>query len=657
MWNNSLDAVGRRGSREGIHWGLVVIAVIAIFALTGVLIRRLYDLQVARYDEYHTLAENNYLKEESIQGYRGILKDRRGTILAENRPSMNAYIYPREIGDPEKEIELLGEILMLPAEEKETLADEITKGAKGGPRSRFILKQDLTREEIALLEARHLDLPGVQVEPSTKRYYPLGSLASHLIGYMKEVSPEDLANREGYRPGDLIGRAGVERTYENTLRGEHGWRKEVRDHKNNAQPRAITEKYYQGQTEKEPSPGNDVVLTLDAELERATEKAFHGYRSGAAVVMDVRTGRVLAMYSKPGYDLNEIADGLSVKEKKALDDNPDKPWINKAMEAYPPGSTFKVITALAALEFGTKPSAQVSCNGKFEVANHPFRCHSVHGYVNLQRALAESCDVYFYTRAVEMGLDPIARYGQMFGLGESTGIGVGTDRAGLMPNEDWYATKGRTYSIGLAVNASIGQGDITTTPLQLAVLYAALANGGTVFTPQLLERVEAPDGTVLSRLSPKVKHTNEFAPGALQMVQDGLIAVTKNGTLEEQAADYSIYRVAAKTGTAQVRRIGRGKNGGVVGGYFARHHAWTTAYAPYDNPQVAVVVLVEHGGSGGKAAGPIVMEIISRYFDIFGVQSEPTTDPASAPTEASAPARGAPGVQLGLQGSLLGGGR
>jgi penicillin-binding protein 2 len=645
MWNHSLDAAGRRGGREGIHWGMAFVGALVVLLLAGVLLNRLYDLQVRRYDEYHALAQNNYLKEESIQGYRGILKDRRGTILAENRPSMNAYAYPREVKDPEREIELLGEILVLSAEEKDNFADSIAKGIKGGSKSRFILRQDLSREEIALLEARHLDLPGIEVEPSTKRFYPLGQLAAHLIGYMKEVSQDDLNNREGYEPGDLIGKAGIERAYEETLRGAHGWRKEVRDHRGFAQSREVTEKYYQGETEKEPSPGNDVTLTLDAELERATEVAFRGYRAGAAVVVDIRTGRVLAMYSKPSYDLNEIADGMTSAEKRALDENPDQPWFNKSMEAYPPGSTFKVVTAIAALEAGVKPSSQVFCNGKFEIANHVFRCHSVHGYVNLQKALEESCDVYFYTRAVEMGLDPIAKYGLMLGLGESTGIGVGTDRAGILPDEEWYERNGRRYTVGMAVNASIGQGDVQTTPLQLAVLYAALANGGTVFTPQIVDRVESPDGTLLSSFGSKVKRVNEFSPRTLGLVQEGLVAVTKTGTLEQQAENYGAYRIAAKTGTAQVQRIGRGR-GGMVGGYFGRHHAWVTAYAPYDNPQVAVVVFVAHGGSGAKAAGPIVMEIISRYFDIFGVQSAP--EPESLPGDSLLPSNASGSLLRGV---------
>jgi penicillin-binding protein 2 len=625
MWQNALKAASQKSMKEGVHWGMALVGALVAFLLFGILLNRLYDLQVRRYEEYASIAENNFLRSESINGYRGVLKDRQGAVLAENNPSLNAYLYPHEIQDPAGEIALLTEFLHLTEDEQEKVAETIARRIRFAPKERVLLRQDLRREEVALLEARHLDLPGIRVEPSTKRYYPLGSLACHLIGYMNEVTAEDLENREGYDLGDLIGRTGIERSFEDVLRGQKGWHKEVRNHKQKIQKKEIAEKYYQGETDKDPEPGNDVVLTIDAELEKAVSEAFRGVRAGGAAVVDVKSGRVLALYSKPGYDLNTFTDGLTRKEKEDLDKDEFNPWINRPLGVYPPGSTFKVVSAIAALENGADPKRIVRCGGAFYLSGHRFRCHDKHGPVNLRSAIAQSCDTYFYTHASEIGIDEIAKYGKLFGVGLSSELGVSPDRAGVMPDKEWYAQEKRRYAPGMAVNASIGQGDVLMTPLQLAMLYAGIGNGGIVYFPQLLERIETNDGRVISSFSPKLRNQVDLHPGVLREVQTGLAAVMTSGTLKDYADGYERYQIAAKTGTAQVTKIGEQRN--VYRTRARQHHAWVSAYAPFNNPQVAIAILVDHGGTGGKVAGPIALQILRRYFDLFGTAGIESTEP------------------------------
>jgi penicillin-binding protein 2 len=634
MWQNALKAASQKSEKEGVHWGMATLGAVIACSLFGLLVSRLYDLQVRRYDEYAAIAENNYLHSESINGYRGVLKDRQGAILAENNPSLNAYLYPHDVQDPEGSIALLTGFLRLSEEEQDKIAETIVRRARLGPKERVLLRQDLRREEVALLEARHLDLPGVRVEPSTKRYYPLGSLACHLIGYMKEVNAEDLEEREGYDLGDLIGRTGVERSFEEVLRGQKGWHKEVRNHRQKIQKKDIAEKYYQGETDQDPEPGNDVILTLDAELQKAVSEAFKGPRAGGAAVVDVKSGRILALYSKPGYDLNEFSNGLTRKEKEELDNDPYNPWPNRPLDLYPPGSTFKVISAIAYLENGIDPKKPIRCSGAFYLSGHRFRCHSKHGPVNMHGALAQSCDTYFYTYASEIGIDPIAKYGRLFGAGVPSDLEISPDRKGDMPDKEWYAKKKRKYAPGMAVIASIGQGDVLMTPLQLAMMYAGIANNGVVLYPKIVERIESNDGKILSSFSTKIRNTVALHAGVLQEVQAGLIAVMTSGTLEDYADGYERYQIASKTGTAQVKKIGEQRN--VYRSWKNQHHAWVAAYAPYNNPQVAIAILVDHGGTGGKIAGPIALQILRRYFDLFGTAGIGTETPDEAKGASSA---------------------
>jgi penicillin-binding protein 2 len=362
-------------------------------------------------------------------------------------------------------------------------------------------------------------------------------------------------------------------------------------------------------------PGRDLRLTLDMDMMKVVERAFRGHPSGAAVVVDVHTGRVRALYSKPGYDLNEMSGGLSAARQVELSDSPFRPLIDKTVyETYFPGSTFKPISALVALQDNlVNPATKVDCPGSYMLGKRRFRCSHVHGEVDMRRAILQSCNVYFYHLGEQVGLDRIAQLAHDFGLGQVTGIGINTEARGFVPTRDWYLqTHDEHYHVGFTLNAVIGQGNTRVTLIQMAMAYAAIANGGTLYVPQLVQAVEAPDGSVLEEFPPRVRRRIEVEPQHLAYVIDGLYGAVNDpkGTAYEARIEGGVP-VAGKTGTAQVT-VGRLPGGvdATSAWYYRRAHAWFAGFAPADKPELAIVVMVEHGGYGGTAAGPIAMRVL-----------------------------------------------
>jgi penicillin-binding protein 2 len=587
-------------------------ALVVFLSLVGIL-ARLFHLQIIDHQRWAAEAERNITKRIRLPATRGLIRDTNGKVIASNRPSFNVYLTPQMLDD--EHIELFAQLMDWDDGEKNEFVRRL---AAIPPRRRshvVELYRDITRNQFASLETHKRELPGVQVVAVPVRQYPWGSLGAHAIGYLNEVSGDDLKRfpERSYQPGDFIGRSGVEAAWESYLRGHNGEltvKVDVRGREYDARGAHAPD----AETRREPLPGRDLRLTLDMDMMKVVERAFRGHPSGAAVVVDVHTGRVRALFSKPSYDLNEMSGGLSAARQAELTESPFRPNIDKTVyETYFPGSTFKPISALVALQDNLmSPSTKFDCPGFYELGKRRFRCSHVHGEVDMRRALIQSCNVYFYHLGEQVGIDRIAQLSRDFGLGELTGIGINTEARGFVPTRDWYLKEhDNHYRLGFTLNAVIGQGNTRVTLIQLAMAYAAIANGGTLFVPQIVQSVEAPDGTVLDEFPPRVRRRIEIAPQNLAYVIEGMFGAVNDlkGTAYEARIQGGVP-VAGKTGTAQVAR---GRIPGVDSTnawYYRRSHAWFAGFAPADNPELAIVVLVEHGGQGGKEAAPIATRVL-----------------------------------------------
>jgi penicillin-binding protein 2 len=499
--------------------------------------------------------------------------------------------------------------------------------ADDGPRKtqQILLKEDISRDAVAVYKTHEAELSAVTVADVPVRFYEANEVGAHVLGYMAEVDAEKLQQlrTSGYAEGDRIGATGIERAWESYLRGTRGWEKVLVDAKGHQ--RSGGEGIIEEPHRVDPIPGRDLRLTLDADLQKAIDKAMRGELAGGVAVVDVRTGRILGLYSKPSYDPNALSGGSGkqiIRDAfRRLYSDPLKPALDKTVSgAYPPGSTFKPFTALAALEKGLiDPRQQSQCKGFLTFGKRIFRCTHVHGATDLHQAIAESCNVYFYRLASEygVGMDLIAEMGQRFGLGAKTGLGVNAEASGRMPTRAWMTLRNKgQYRTGYGLNAAIGQGATTVTVLQLALAYAALANGGTLYQPQIVRAVETAAGTVVQEFTPRVRRQIDIRPENLAVVQKALIAgVNEVGGTAHKARQAGV-EVAGKTGTAQVsHKVARGAEAEKVW-YFNREHAWFAGYGPTRSPEVAIVVLVEHGGAGGKHAAPIAVEVIRAYQEL-----------------------------------------
>jgi penicillin-binding protein 2 len=593
----------------------MALVVFAVFGLLGV--RAVY-LQVVRYDHYARIARDNITKEITRPATRGIVRDTAGRVIAENQPSYNVFITPQLIRGDE-DIDRIAELMQLDAEARAQFRQRLAAVSEARRNHQIQMFSEVTREQLAALQTHQGELPGVDVVDTPVRTYPFGNLGAHALGYLNEISAEELKEvaDQGYRPGDRIGRSGMERAWEGYLRGRSGYRRVVIDVRGQRFDDSLPP-FAEEEREQEPLPGRDLTLTLDLELMRTIERAFRGHPSGAVVVVDVNSGRVRALFSKPSYDLNEMSGRLTSERYAELSENPFRPLIDKTVyETYFPGSTFKPISALAALGMeGYEASHRYDCPGYYEVGNRRFRCNAAHSDVDMRQALVQSCNVYFWKLAEQVGLERLNAYAGDFGLGERTGIGINSEASGFLASREWYERQGRRFMIGFTLNTAIGQGNTRVSLLQLAMSYAAIANGGTLYAPQLVERVQSPDGRVIEEFGPRVRRRVDVPPEDLAYVMDGLYGVVNDptGTAYDARVEGGI-RIAGKTGTAQVeRRRPRAGEDQSRAWYFNRAHAWFAGFAPANDPEVAIVVLVEHGGGGGRYAAPIATQILEEYL-------------------------------------------
>ncbi|MFW6031226.1 MAG: penicillin-binding protein 2 [Myxococcota bacterium] len=594
-------------------------ALTVILAFT-VLFARVFQLQILEHAYWGGVARENITKTISRPATRGIIRDAKGRVMATNRPSYAVYVTPQLMrpGDVRK----VAELMELSPDRVAAFEERLARVPVHRRLHQIEMFPDVDRAQLAALETHANDLPGVDVVSVPVREYAYRHLGAHAVGYVNEVNEEDLErlDGQGYRAGDFLGRTGIERAWESYLRGQRGYvRVPVNAQGERVDPMApgVAD---QGRMRKDPVPGQDLNVTLDMDLMRVVERAFRGHPSGGAVVVETDTGRVKALFSKPAYDLNEMSGHLSQERFQEMLEDPFRPLLDKTMyDTYFPGSTFKAITALAALgDEVVDPSSRVDCPGYHELGNSRFRCTQVHGEQDMEGAIVRSCNVYFWKLAEQVGMDRLHRYAKKLGLGRRTGIGINTEAKGFLPTRDWYENKeDDRFRIGYTLNFAIGQGNTRTTVLQIAMSYAAIANGGVVHVPQLVSEVSGPDGRVLERFPPRVRRRVDIDPEHLEYLRKGMRGVVhdRDGTAHGARIEGGVP-VAGKTGTAEVATKRVPEDGSPKRAwYFRRDHAWFAGFAPVDEPEVVVAVLVEHGGAGGKTAAPIAMQIIQEYLE------------------------------------------
>ncbi|HET6282662.1 MAG TPA: penicillin-binding protein 2, partial [Polyangia bacterium] len=505
--------------RRAKYFGFCVVAV--FLAIGG----RLFYLQVLEGDSFYRLTSDNIVRTDVLAAVRGQIRDRKNRVLATVRPSYNLYVTPRLLTT--EGFARLRTVLNMNADQAVDAWERI-KGDRVDPRQPdkpqkerpVLLAEDIPREAMATIETG-ADVPGVKIVSVPRRDYPHGNLSPHVLGFMNEISAEELRSKkeEGYRAGDLIGRTGVERQFEGYLRGRAGFEKVVVDRR--GLPKTNIRELIEGPVKQPAVPGNHVFLTLDLDVQRIAERALRGQRAAAVVVLDVTTGRILAMVSKPGFDPNEMSGRLSQEAEQRILADRYHPLRDKTLnETYFPGSTFKAISALSALEDRLiTPDEKTKCHGSFELGRRRFKCTKTHGIVNLYEAIVQSCNVYFYELGARPGMmDRLAKYAADMGLGAPTGLGLNGEEEGFIPTEAWYReqksgdNRGEGFQVGHALNAIIGQGSTRVTLLQMATLYAAIANNGKLWLPQIVERIEAPDGQVLEEFAPRVRRELSISP-------------------------------------------------------------------------------------------------------------------------------------------------
>lgn len=589
--------------RRRVSFLYVLLAIV----FTG-LSARLVHLQLVHGERYTFLSENNRVRLKRVPGTRGMIYDRHGELLVDSRPSFDLIFVPEDTKEPEQTLRELAGRLAWDANELLQIYEE------NKSRSAFdeiVLGRDIEWAAVVAVEAHQLDFPGVSLRVRPRRNYADGPIAAHILGYMGEINQRQLKSykEQGYLVGDEIGQSGLERRWEEVLRGQHGGQQVEVD----ALGRRVRVLHQVNDV-----PGYTVHLTLDRQMQQTAYEALQG-KEGTIVAIDVNSGAILALASTPAFDPNVFARGIKGNEWNALINDRLRPLSNRATQGqFPPGSTFKIVMFIAGLEEGVvDPNAQISDPGFFQFGNRAFRDwkQGGHGLVNLHHSLVISCDTYYYQLGAKLGVDKIAKWARAFGLGEKTGIALDDERSGLIPDSAWKMKRYRQpWYPGETLSVAIGQGYVTVTPLQLANMMAAVANGGKLYQPRLVSKVESVDGATIREFAPELIRTIEMKPDTLNRVHNALADVVRAGT--GGMARSPLIEVAGKTGTAQVIEMKGAYLKSEQLSRFTRDHAWFVSYAPVQSPQVAVAVLVEHGGHGGDAAAPMAKKVFEKFVEL-----------------------------------------
>jgi penicillin-binding protein 2 len=576
---------------------------IALFLL---LLGRLYWLQVVRYEQFRTLSENNRIRIRIVRAPRGVIFDRKGRSIAETEGSFNLISTPVDVTDLEGELRLLSEVVEFDSGE---IREKILRAKEANPYRSITVSQDLRFEQVSVIEFNREALPGFSILVEAKRSYPFGPEFAHVLGYVAEANEQELAAASGGRPslGDVVGKYGLEKAREGLLRGENGGR-QVEVDAAGRDKRLVNE--------VPPRTGGTVHTTIDADMQKVAYEAMKN-RAGAVIAMDPKTGDILTFVSAPAFDPNAFSRGIRKGEWESLVKDPRTPMQNKGLQGtYAPGSTVKPFLALLSLEDGIQnPKAKVRCNGSFPLGNRTFRCWKKkgHGMVDMYKAIVQSCDVYFYTLGMKLDPDRVASLERGAGLGVLTGVELPGEKTGLVPDTYWKReVRKDRWRIHESVLLGIGQGAIHVTPLGMLSAYAAIATGGEVMRPRLVNRVVRMDGSS-EEFPPHRERVLPWKSENVDFLRRALAGVVNDyGT--GGAARLPGIEVGGKTGTAQIVTV----KGKMVKSedlpYEIRDHAWFVGFAPVPDPEICVVAMVEHGGHGGSAAAPVVKAVMQEFF-------------------------------------------
>jgi penicillin-binding protein 2 len=573
---------------------------VRILALTAIILfMRLFDLQILRGDDMRRLSEQNRVRVKKIIAPRGIIFDRNGKIMADTRPSYNLYIVQEDITDFNQTVDGLSRLLEINREE---IVQKIREARDFPPSFPVKISDDMSMDQVAKVEANRIYMPGVSIRIEPKRNYPFGAMAAHMLGYVSEIGPEELKDKKrykGYAPGDSIGKFGLERAYEKYLRGADGENRVEVD---------ATGREVRVLDTVEPVSGNSLHLNVDMDIQAAVETAFEG-KKGGCVVTDPKTGGVLVLASRPAFDPNQLSSGVNKEYWKQIATDKLHPLQNRAIQGrFPPGSTFKIVLALRGLEKGLISEATTfGCRGGFPFGNRVFKCWKKggHGSVAVHRAIVESCDVFFYNLGLRIGVDGIHEMAEEIGLTKATDIDLPGEKVGLVPSTEW---KQKTYHDkwyeGETVSVSIGQGAVWLTPIQLMQLASFVANEGVTFKPQIVNRIVSPKGQIIKTFDPIMKTNVKISKKTMTIVREGMKGVVNEPGGTAGGSRLSDVLMSGKTGTAQ--SVGEGKGG-------SGDHAWFIAFAPSDDANLSMAIVMEHGGHGASAAAPIA-KIVTETF-------------------------------------------
>jgi len=588
----------------------ITIVQVLFGAALAVYLMTFWYLQVVRTDYYTRLSDSNHLRRVTLLPQRGLIADADDRSLVSNRIAFNITLLREKVEDLPALLPALARVLEVP---EGTLRERLAR-YRGRPRFEpVVLKEDVDLRDVALVESRRLELPMLSVGIEARRDYPHGPLAAHALGYVGEATEEQVrrAAEGGYDPGDLVGKAGIERQYDDALRGAKGWKEVVV----NSHGREM-EEVGEG---RQATPGRALRLSVDLDLQEALEEAY-GEELGSAIFIDPNSGAVLAMLSRPAFDPNVFAHRFSHDVWAALIGDPQHPLQDRvSLSKFAPGSVFKVVMAMAALEEGVATPARIDhCNGSYRFGERTFQCWGIrkggHGTIGMRDAIIHSCNVYFYRLGNDLGIERISRWSHLLGFGQPTGIDLPHEEGGTVPDPEWKrraVPRDPVWHPGETISVSIGQGALEVTPLQMAVFAATIGSGGTVYRPRLVQSQEARQGVGEGAGRADVVRTVPISAATLAVIKDAMWGVVNEGT--GTRARLEGMDVCAKTGTAQVFKASRDIDADKLP-KDRRDHAWFVGFAPRDEPVIAFAVFVQNGGHGGTVAAPIARAVLERFF-------------------------------------------
>ncbi len=609
------DLVRQHKGRSDLIGNIIIGCFLLILA-------RLWFLQIYQGDLFYQFSIENRLRKEVIKAPRGMIFSRNSQMLTDNIPRFDAIVIPQYLKNKNVTLKKLANVLGMSIEDVKKVLRKNRTQARYRP---VTIKKNISLKEVSIIETENSKMPGVRVQTFISREYRDGYTGAHLLGYISEINQRQLPkyrNRDGYdyKLGDFIGQAGIEEKFDLQLRGEDGYEFVEVDARGRMRRNIRSNTLFSGIQNKRARPGNNIRLTVDRDMQLSAFKALEN-KVGSAVAVDVNTGEVLAMVSRPAFDPTKFSKGLTQEYWSSLVNDDRNPLRDRTIqEHYAPGSTFKTITAIAALEENiVKADQELKCGGTYRLGRRVYHDwkRGGHGLTDVYKALRRSVDVYFYQIATQMDIDTLAKYAKMFGLGEKTGISLSRETSGLIPTKEWKKKRfGEEWQLGENLSCAIGQSYVLATPLQLALSYATIANGGTLYKPYLIKEIFSNNGEIVEERKPQVVGKVDVSEETLNAVRRGLYEVVNNRRGTAYWYRGIGLEMAGKTGTAQVRSMSSKElfSRCEEMPYKDRHHGIFVGYAPYDNPKIAVAAVVEHGCHGSSAAAPVVRDVITTYM-------------------------------------------